>query len=262
MADREGFLVIDEVPAVGFMESLMNFKDAADGKMTAWFDRDTVPQLLENHKNAIREMIKRDKNHACVFAWSLMNEPDTLTDSASVYFKEVFDYAHELDVQKRPRTFAMLGNSTPGKCKCFQYCDLLTLNRYFGWYLLAGNELEDGEALFRQEMDSWQALPDQKPMVFTEYGADTLVGLHKLPSVQWSEEYQREYLEMCHRVFDDYPFVKGEQVWNFADFQTTEGIMRVDGNKKGIFTRQRQPKAIAWYFKSRWESLPLDYKAE
>ena len=262
MADREGFLVIDEVPAVGFMESLMNFKDAADGKMTAWFDRDTVPQLLENHKNAIREMIKRDKNHACVFAWSLMNEPDTLTDSASVYFKEVFAYAHELDVQKRPRTFAMLGNSTPGKCKCFQYCDLLTLNRYFGWYLLAGNELEDGEALFRQEMDSWQALPDQKPMVFTEYGADTLVGLHKLPSVQWSEEYQREYLEMCHRVFDDYPFVKGEQVWNFADFQTTEGIMRVDGNKKGIFTRQRQPKAIAWYFKSRWESLPLDYKAE
>ena len=76
----------------------------------------------------------------------------------------------------------------------------------------------------------------------------------------WSQEYQTEYLDMCHRVFDSYDFVKGEQVWNFADFQTTEGIMRVNGNKKGIFTRQRQPKDAAFYYKKRWESLPLDYK--
>ena len=44
---------------------------------------------------------------------------------------------------------------------------------------------------------------------------------------------------MTHAVFDHYDFVQGELVWNFADFQTTEGILRVDGNKKGIFTRQR-----------------------
>lgn len=260
MADREGFLVIDEVPAVGFMESLMNFADAAGGKITAWFDRDTVPQLLENHLAAVKEMIIRDKNHACVFAWSLMNEPDTLTDSASDYFKTVFEYARSLDPQQRPRTFAMLGNSVPGRCKCFQYSDFYCLNRYYGWYMLGGNEMEDAEAAFRKEMDAWQSLPEVKPVVFTEYGADTLIGLHKLPSVQWSEEYQKEYLDMCHRVFDSYPCVKGEQVWNFADFQTTEGIMRVDGNKKGIFTRQRQPKAIAYTFKARWEQLPLDYK--
>ena len=28
--------------------------------------------------------------------------------------------------------------------------------------------------------------------------------------------------------------VQGELVWNFADFQTTEGIMRANGNKKGM----------------------------
>ena len=48
----------------------------------------------------------------------------------------------------------------------------------------------------------------------------------------WSAEYQNEYLEMTHAVFDHYDFVQGELVWNFADFQTTEGILRVDGNKK------------------------------
>jgi beta-glucuronidase len=71
----------------------------------------------------------------------------------------------------------------------------------------------------------------------------------------WSQEYQIEYLDMCHRVFDAFDFIKGEQAWNFADFQTAEGIMRVDGNRKGIFTRGRQPKAAAFYLKKRWESL-------
>jgi beta-glucuronidase len=47
----------------------------------------------------------------------------------------------------------------------------------------------------------------------------------------------------------------GEQVWNFADFQTSVGIFRVDGNKKGVFTRDRRPKAAAHYLKSRWSGL-------
>ena len=76
----------------------------------------------------------------------------------------------------------------------------------------------------------------------------------------WSQEYQDEYLKMTHEVFDSYDFIKGEQIWNFADFQTTDGIMRVNGNKKGVFTRQRQPKDIAYKLKERWEKLPLDYK--
>ena len=96
--------------------------------------------------------------------------------------------------------------------------------------------------------------------MFTEYVADTSAMEHKLPSVMWSQEYQEEVLELIHEVFDSLDFVVGEQVWNFADFQTTEGIMRVNGNKKGIFTRQRQPKAAAFLLKKRWESLPMDYK--
>jgi beta-glucuronidase len=99
------------------------------------------------------------------------------------------------------------------------------------------------------------------PVVLNEYGTETDSHMHKLPSVMWSQEYQQEMLAMNHRVFDSYDFVKGEQIWNFADFQTTEGIMRVDGNKKGIFTRQRQPKSAAFDLKQRWESLPRDYKS-
>ena len=68
----------------------------------------------------------------------------------------------------------------------------------------------------------------------------------------WSEEFQTELLDMFHRVFDRHDSVQGEQVWNFADFQTSLGIVRVDGNKKGVFTRDRRPKAAAHLLRKRW----------
>lgn len=260
MADREGFLIIDEVPAVGMFQSLMNFMEASTGKQTAFFEKETTPVLLKAHLRAIEEMITRDKNHPSVIAWSLLNEPETTNEAAVPYFKEVFDLANKLDMQKRPRTFALIMNSLPDTCKCYQFSDIIALNRYYGWYMKGGYEISVAEELFRKEMNAWKEKKLNKPFIFTEYGADTLASEHKLPSVMWSQEYQDEYLKMTHEVFDSYDFIKGEQIWNFADFQTTEGIMRVNGNKKGVFTRQRQPKDIAYKLKERWENLPLDYK--
>lgn len=260
MADREGFLVIDEVAAVGLFESLMNFMEASSGKKTAFFKKETTPILLKAHKKAIEEMITRDKNHPCVIAWSLLNEPETTDEAAVPYFKEVFDLAHELDVQKRPRTFAMIMNSLPDTCKCYPFSDIIALNRYYGWYVSGGYEISQAEVLFRKEMDAWKALDLNKPFLFTEYGADTLGTEHKLPSVMWSQEYQEEYLKMTHDVFDSYDFIKGEQIWNFADFQTTEGILRVNGNKKGVFTRDRQPKDAAYLLRRRWKGLLEGFK--
>lgn len=248
------------VPAVGLFESLMNFMDASSGKATAFFEKETTPILLKAHLRAVEEMITRDKNHPSVIAWSLLNEPETSSEAAVPYFKAVFDRAHELDVQKRPRTFALVMNSVPSVCKCYQFSDMIALNRYYGWYVSGGYEINQAEMLFRKEMDEWKALNLNKPFFFSEYGADTLGSEHKLPSVMWSQEYQEEYLNMTNEVFDSYDFVKGEQIWNFADFQTTEGLLRVNGNKKGVFTRQRQPKSVAYLLKKRWTELPLDYK--
>ena len=264
MADEEGFLIIDEVPAVGFMESTMNFLSASqgNGKKVGWFEKETTPQLLENHKAALIDMINRDKNHASVIAWSILNEPQCTSEGTEAYFKTLFDLAHEIDPQKRPRTYAIVMMSLPNNSKGQQFADFISLNRYYGWYVMGGMNIVDAEAAFRREMDGWSMALHGRPMIFTEYGADTMPSEHKLPSVMWSQEYQNEYLDMNHAVFDSYDFVKGELVWNFADFQTTEGIMRVNGNKKGIFTRQRQPKDAAFHFRARWTSLPVNYKAD
>lgn len=260
MADEEGFLIIDEVPAVGMMRSTHNFAAAGTGQYTYFFETPTVPELLKNHKQQVSEMMARDKNHASVIAWSLFNEPETTSEYARNYFSEVFAHARALDPQHRPLTGAFEKNSAPDKCRCYDLCDMICLNRYYGWYISGGPEIEEAEEKFRAEMDKWAAKKLNIPFVFTEFGTDTLATEHKLPSVMWSQEYQDEYLERNFGVFDSYDFVQGELVWNFADFQTTEGIMRVNGNKKGIFTRQRQPKDAAFVFKRRWESLPEDYK--
>jgi beta-glucuronidase len=261
LADREGFLIIDECPAVGLYDSTANALDAATGKKKIpFFDKETIPALLENHLNDVEAMIARDRNHPCVIAWSLANEPESTCEKSVPYFQKIFDAARAADPQKRPRTFTLIMFSRPENCKCFQFCDFISLNRYYGWYILGGYETGTAEIALRSELESWKAKNLNKPFVFTEYGADTDSGLRKLPSVMWSQDYQIEILEMSHRVFDAYEFIKGEQVWAFADFQTGEAIHRLDGNKKGIFTRQRQPKAAAYYLKQRWESLPKNYK--
>jgi beta-glucuronidase len=124
------------------------------------------------------------------------------------------------------------------------------LNRYYGWYVNTG-DLAGAEIAWTQELEAWAG--DGKPIIITEYGADTLPGNHSLTPQPWSEEYQVAYLDMNHRVFDSIPAVVGEHVWNFADFATTSGIMRLDGNKKGAFTRDRHPKSAAFALRRRWK---------
>ena len=126
MADREGFLVIDEAPAVGLFDTTNNALDAAQGKKKVpFFDKETLPELLENHLQAIRDMIQRDKNHPSVIAWSLFNEPEDTSETAIPYFKAIFDAALDCDPQKRPRTFAVVMFSRPDTSKGCQFSDFI-----------------------------------------------------------------------------------------------------------------------------------------
>ena len=92
----------------------------------------------------------------------------------------------------------------------------------------------------------------KKPIIVTEFGADTIAGFHSLPAEQWSEDYQTELLMGLIEVMREFDFVIGEHVWNFADFRTAQNHSRVGGNKKGVFTRDRQPKMVAHFLKKKW----------
>lgn len=258
-ADRYGFLIIDEVPAVGLNKLSFNFLANSNSKTINFFAQKTTSKLKEVHQKEIKEMIDRDKNHPSVIAWSLFNEPQSTTQQAYDYFKDIFDYTRKLDSQKRPCTGTLVMGSGPNNDKVHTLCDIVCLNRYYGWYMQGGPEIVDARESLIKELEAWQNLKLNKPFIFTEFGADTLTNLHRLPAEMWSPEYQDKYYQMYFDIFAKYPFVKGELVWNFADFKTTEGIMRVGGNDKGIFTRDREPKEVAYFLKKQWKKEESNY---
>ena len=256
--DEEGIVVIDETPAVG-----LNFAFGGGAafavKAADTYDSEKGLQTQSHHKDVIRDWISRDKNYACVVMWSIANEPDSYAKGAYEYFKPLYDLARSLDEQHRPCTLASVAvGGKPQDDVSLLLSDVICLNRYYGWYVLGPN-LDEAEKLLRAELDFWKTTG--KPVLFTEYGADTVAGFHDTVPSLYTEEYQVEFYKMNNRVFDSYDFVIGEQAWNFADFATSQGIMRVNGNKKGIFTRDRKPKLAAHYFRERWTKIPdFDYK--
>lgn len=252
LCDEEGIVVIDEAPGVGIN---LRFGGGANfgGVATATFDAENGIKTFPHHKEVMRELIDRDKNHACVVMWSIANEADMSCPGAGDYFKPLMDLAKELDPQKRPCTLISEVGDGITTNVAYELADVICLNRYYGWYL-SGGELEAAAEGLRNELAEWEKCG--KPVMFTEYGADTVAGLHDTVPVMFTEEYQLEFYRINHAVIDECPFFVGEQVWNFADFATSEGIFRVQGNKKGIFTRDRKPKMAAHYLKERWESIP------
>ncbi len=253
LCDQRGIVVIDETPAVGLMENF-GFSLTGMDKGSTW----DVMKTHEAHREVLSELIRRDKNQACVVMWSIANEPASNQIGAYEYFKPLFEQARAEDPQKRPCTLVNILVSTPDTALAEGLCDVICLNRYHSWYTQTG-DLQAGETALRAELDEW-VMRFGKPIIFTEYGADTVPGLHAVDDIPFTEEYQVRYYHMYHRVFDDYPNVIGEQLWNFADFETKVGINRVQGNKKGIFTRERQPKLSAHILRRRWKNIPdFDY---
>ena len=243
LCDREGIVIIDEVPAVGM----------------GWAQY-TNETIQRHHRDVIRDMIARDKNHPSVVMWSLANEPRLDGDHGDMaqsqlahdYFMPLYDLAHGLDPQNRPVTIVCCQNDY-AKDLTTRLMDVVCLNRYYGWYNLSGDLDAACEAL-NIELDFWAVIG--KPVMFTEYGADTIEGYHGTHGEMFSEEFQRDFYARIDAEIDKRPWFIGEQLWNFADFSTVQGPMRVEGNRKGILTRDRQPKMAAHWLRRRWTSIP------
>lgn len=249
-ADRHGIVIINETAAVGLNLHLAPAMFGGTKRET--FSEDFAGAKTQAaHEQAIKELIARDKNHPSVVMWSITNEPESQAKGARAYFEPLVKLTRELDPY-RPITFANMGFAPADKDTIADMFDVICLNRYHGWYSDTG-DLESAERHLEDDLNAF-AEKFKRPLIVTEYGTDTVAGLHDVQEKPWSEEYQTAFLEMYHRVFDRVDAVIGEQVWNFADFSTSDGVMRVDGNKKGVFTRDRRPKQGAHTLRKRWQS--------
>lgn len=235
-ADEHGVLVIDEVPAVS-----LDFRKVTD-------------KTLRNHKDFIKKLITRDKNHPCVIMWAPGNEPnlvgeDTYYNGAGEnYWKEISKYTKTLD-SSRPVTIPncqRAGKEDP----VFSYSDVISLNRYYGWYENPG-QIDKAIQRMENEMD-FIAEKYKKPILVTEFGADTMPGFHSISDQLFTEEYQSELIKRYCELIESKNYTVGEHVWNFADFKTPQHFRRVVLNFKGVFTRNRDPKLVAFTLKKLW----------
>jgi beta-glucuronidase len=229
LADRLGFLVIDEIPAVGL-----------------WFGGGWE-RRLELCMQQITELIDRDKNHPTVIMWSVANEPHSRRPVAKEFFRRLIERARSLDSTRPVTLVSAVGLAE----EALEYCDVACINRYYGWYSECG-QIERGVVKLEEDL---RAIHQRygKPIILSEFGADAVHGLHTQPAEMFSEEYQAQMLERYLDVTGRLPFVIGQHIWNFADFKTGQNITRVGAlNRKGVFTRDRQPKMAAHMLRRRW----------
>lgn len=250
-ADRHGILVIDETAAVGLNMGVVGGLSGTPPFPT-FSEQYAGAETQAAHAQHLRELIGRDKNHPSVVLWCIANEPASNEDGAREYFEPLVNLVRELD-PTRPITYSMVMFATFKNDQIIDLFDVVSLNRYYGWYINAG-DLATAEMYLQGDIQGWIDRTG-KPIMMLEYGADTMPGLHSVWDQVWTEEYQTDLLAMYHRVFDRFPQFVGEQIWNFADFATTNGLHRVGGNRKGIFTRERRPKAAAFALRQRWRGL-------
>ncbi len=233
LADRLGFLVIDETPAVGL-----------------YFVEEGLERRRELCHQYTRELIARDKNHPSVIMWSLANEPFNNDPKAGPFFRELYDLAKQLD-PTRPVTVVNIGMIPGPKEPTFEFVDVLCVNRYNGWYSQSGR-ISEGIKALDAELEAIYAT-FQKPIIVSEFGADTLPGWHAEPSEMFSEEYQVEFLIAYIELMKRKPYVVGQHVWNLCDFKTSQGVVRTASmNFKGVFTRDRRPKMAAHKLRELW----------
>ncbi|MBN2304633.1 MAG: beta-glucuronidase [Anaerolineae bacterium] len=249
MADRLGFMVIDETPAVGLFFMGMGLEK-----------RNKLCQQM------IREMIDRDKNHPSVIMWSVANEPHTARlEAREAYYRdftviknpsrpeavESFKAQVELVRELDPTRPVTLVSHEGALEESFAFVDVTCLNRYHGWYSFSG-QIDQGLQALDQEIELIYKLYP-KPFLLSEFGTDTIPGHHAQPPEMFSEEYQAEFLTKQIRLTDAKPFVIGQHIWNLCDFKTGQAVQRMAAyNYKGVFTRDRRPKLAAHRVRALW----------
>ena len=230
LADRMGFLVIEEAPVTGL--------ERAD------FANPRIRQLAREQAVA---MVRRDRNHPSIVIWSVGNEP---FPTGSADFNSRLYEAVRVEDPTRLVSYArgQIDNVNPDPDS-----DLIMLNPYWGWYTGAIDGLDRFLEQTRQKFPG-------KPIILTEFGADAVPGRRTnadpATSPHFSEDFQAYYLSETWRIVRSKPWVSGGFVWAFADFLSpTRKYLRSlqfappsslnpvpFHNLKGILTNDRRPK--------------------
>jgi len=244
LADELGFLVILEPPlCFSGVDRILPRTDIAKLFSDEGY--------LEKAKRVIAEIVSQHKNRPSVIMYSVTNEPPSDIPEVAEFIKKIVEYIKTLD-SSRPTTFASFRYT---RDLALEYVDVLSFNYYRGWYSEWG-DIDRGLEIVLNDIEEIHKRYPGKPIIIAEFGADAVFGLHSDPPQMWSEEYQAELLRKYIEVLTKKNYVVGLHIWNFADFRTPQSPARTILNRKGVFTRDRQPKLAVQAVSELFKKIP------
>ncbi|PTT06060.1 glycoside hydrolase family 2 protein [Caulobacter sp. HMWF025] len=234
LADEMGLLVWSEIPVYW----LVDFKS---------------PRTLALARGMLADNIRRDRNRASIALWSVANETP-VGEPRNAFLSQLVDDVKALD-DTRLVTAALLSErkTVDGHPEMSladplaDRLDVLAVNTYNGWY---GNDPLDAVPAI-----SWKKT--DKPLIFSEFGADALAGFDD-PGLmrKFSETFQEKYYEKTLEMAAKAPSVRGLSPWILKDFRSPRRqhpVYQQGWNRKGLVspTGRRKPafEVLARYYR-------------
>jgi len=223
-ADEMGLLVWSEVPVYW---------------MVAWSN----PETLASARNMLAENILRDRNRASVVIWSVANETP-VNDARNAFLRTLIGDVRRLDPSRLVSAALLVERDKAAAVPTMTMTDplagdldIISINTYNGWY--TGDKLGDLPA------SVWH-VPADRPLVFSEFGADAKAGFHSADRLQkFSEEFQAEYYRQTLDMANRQPTLRGLSPWILKDFRSPRRQnpdFQIGWNRKGLISETGEHK--------------------
>jgi beta-glucuronidase len=196
------------------------------------------PATLQNGRDQLRELIVRDRNRASIILWSVANETPP-KDNRTAFLQTLVGDVRLLDPTRlvSAALFAHqrgeFSHYRPGETDWViddplgESLDVLAVNQYQGWYY--GN--------FEEMSRITWSTPYDKPLLFSECGADGKSGFRGAIDESWTEDLQAEVYRHQIAMWNRIPFLAGVSPWILKDFRAPLRVLPgiQDGfNRKGV----------------------------
>ncbi|TCD28342.1 beta-glucuronidase [Pedobacter psychrodurus] len=212
-------------------------------------------EVLAKAKTQLEEMITRDRNRASIIIWSVGNETP-VNKERTLFMSRLVKKVKEMDqsriVAAALESFGIQGVQTI-EDPLGEFTDIVAVNQYIGWY---------GGLPDNSRKVSWATKYD-KPLFFSETGAEGFSGLHADSLTRFSEEFQEWYYKEQVGMFKRMPAnFAGLSPWILNDFRSprrNHPVYQEGWNNKGLFDHNGKKKKAFYVLKAYYDEMEKLY---
>ena len=229
LCDRMGIVVWEETLGWGLKPEHM-YNDA----------------FLASQREQVAKLTRAHFNHPCIIIRSFLNENASEEAGTPAIIQALYDEIRAID----KHCLITFASNRYEKCLCTGIVDVVAMNPYPGWYDSNWETINTVPRVKPRLRELSDAMPQDKPYLITEIGAEALLGFRDPLKTYWSEEYQEDMLMAACEYTLENDDCAGISIWHFADTRSYVSGKHIFGrargfNNKGIVDEYRRPK-MAW----------------